>query len=268
MTSRDAIISGETNNRPSLNFIQRIENISERKKSPLILALDFPFRARGGDLLSDAKRIIEETSEFFCAIKLNLHILLPLSLDELGDLNGFAESHDLVSIADLKLNDIDNTNLVASRYLWSCGFSAVIVNPFVGYEGGLDLLFGEALTRRKGVIALVYMSHKAADEGYGLKLEDGRFFFEALIERAKKWNVCGAIVGATRAEIITKVRSSLPKEIKIFSPGHGAQRGDAIASLKAGSDFLIYGRSIVETDDPRTSAKTIYESVLAWKEKR
>ncbi len=142
-----------------------------------------------------------------------------------------------------RLNDIDNTNRIAVDYLWKAGFSAVIVNPFVGFEGGLDSVFASARSRGKGVITLAFMSHIAANEGYGLKLEDGSTIFELFLQRAKSWSADGVILGSTRPEKIKFAKSKLEgSSCKIFSPGSGAQGGDPTAALDAGSDYLIYGR--------------------------
>ena len=132
------------------------------------------------------------------------------------------------------------------EYLWKAGFSAVIVNPFAGFKGGLDSVFASAKDHGKGVITLAFMSHSGAAEGFGLKLEDGSTIFELFLDRAKSWSADGVILGSTRPEKIELAKSNLNGSYcKIFSPGSGAQGGDPVAALNAGSDYLIYGRSIV-----------------------
>jgi orotidine-5'-phosphate decarboxylase len=242
-------------------FNEALSNISMTKKSRLILALDLDHRKDTSCILSDAKKIVESTSDCVCAIKINHHLMLPLSIHELSSLNKVISENGLVSIADLKLNDIDNTNRVATEYLWDAGFSAVIVNPFVGFEGALDVVFDRARELSKGVITLAYMSHKGADEGYGLRLTDRRTMFDEFLERAKKWGAAGIILGTTRPEKIKTARKFLGKEVKIICPGSGAQGGDAMASIKAGADYLIFGRTIVESEDARTSAKKVLQSL-------
>jgi orotidine-5'-phosphate decarboxylase len=247
-----------------LDFRKQIEASSRRSKSRLILALDFDFRDDLTSLAEDARRIISETAENFCAIKLNFHLIAPLGLESLRSLNELIGSYDLPSIADIKLNDIDNSNRVATDYLWKAGFDAVIANPFVGYEGALDVVLKRARELGKGVIFLAYMSHKAADEGYGLVLQDNRTIFELFLDRADKWGADGVIVGSTRPEKIRMARARLRSEIKIISPGSGAQGGDPIESLKAGADYLIVGRSILQTRNPKEEASRLFQSLLAW----
>jgi orotidine-5'-phosphate decarboxylase len=111
------------------------------------------------------------------------------------------------------------------------------------------------------------MSHIAANEGYGLKLEDGSTIFELFLQRTKSWLADGVIMGSTRPEKIKFAKSILEgSPCKIFSPGSGAQGGNPSAALDAGSDYLIYGRSIVASKNPQAAVKEIYHSLLPWVE--
>ena len=68
---------------------------------------------------------IKKLHPFICGLKLNFHLLLPLSGKEILKINTFAHKHDLQTIADIKLNDIGNTNRVTTENLWNLGFDAV-----------------------------------------------------------------------------------------------------------------------------------------------
>jgi orotidine-5'-phosphate decarboxylase len=249
-------------NRKESKFSESLEKRSKETKSLLVLALDIDYRENTTELLADAKRLVSETSEYLAAVKLNLHLIIPLSLSQLSNLNDFIFSQGLQTIADLKLNDIDNTNRVATEYLWNAGFSAVIVNPFAGFENGLDVVFVRARELGKGVITLAYMSHKGADEGYGLKLADGGSVFDLFLERAISWSADGIIMGSTRSDKIVQARSKVKNKTKIFCPGSGTQGGDQIEALKAGADYIIMGRSIVNSSNPKQTIKQVYEKQL------
>ena len=202
--------------------------------------------------------LVENVAPYISAVKMNLHLLLPLGFDDMSKINKFAHARGLQTIADIKLNDIGSTNEAATNILFDEGFDAVIANPFVGYDGALDTVFKLAKKWNNGIILLTYMSHPAAKDGYGLILaKPKRRVFEEFIERAIAWKADGVVVGATIAEKISQVRKKLPKKILIFSPGVGAQGGDAKKSINAGSDFLIIGRTIIEADDPKGTAKRI-----------
>ena len=223
--------------------------------SRIVLALDL---AGSTGLQRRAVNLINDISPSLAAVKMNFHLLLPLSLKEIAKVNSEAHKKGLQTIADIKLNDIASTNEAALNMLWKAGFDAVIANPFVGYEGALDAVFTSARKDNKGVILLVYMSHPAAVQGYGLSIADTkRTMFEEFVARAVEWKADGVVVGATQPGKIVIVRKKIPKKMLIFSPGVGAQGGDAKKSLKAGSDFLIVGRSIIESSDPAQAAKRI-----------
>ena len=80
-----------------------------------------------------------------------------------------AHKFDLQSIADIKLNDIGNTNKVTVKKLQKLGFDAVIVNPFIGVTE-MKSIVNYAHSIKFGIISLVYMSHPTSFEGYGLQI--------------------------------------------------------------------------------------------------
>lgn len=241
--------------------MRQIEARSATTDSRIVLALDIDFTPSEDSIFASCKRILDLTANYVCAVKLNFHVILPLSLTRLTELNSLISSYGLCSIADIKLNDIDNTNRVATEYLWNSGFSAVIANPFVGYEGALDIVFKRARELGKGVVTLAYMSHRGANETFGLELPSGKTISDVFIERANAWGSDGVILGSTRPERIQVARRKLHSEIKIFSPGSGAQGGDAMKALEAGADYLIFGRTIVASEDPKKAAELTYRSL-------
>jgi len=137
------------------------------------------------------------------------------------------------------------------------------VNPLVGWEGGLDSVFEMAESQDRGVITLCYMSHPAADEGYGLYVTTERNkkarepLYMTFAQRAKDWHADGVIVGATYPEKITEIRSVLGPTSPIISPGTGTQGGGARQAIEAGASYVIAARSIVESDDPTAVAASI-----------
>ncbi len=213
-------------------------------------------------LEDEALRIISLTSDSAVAYKINRHLVLPVGLFE-GIPRIIDAIHDagVTAIADIKLNDIGNTNKHIAKYYFDAGFDALIANPLVGMEGGLSSVFEMATLRKRGIITLCYMSHPGAKEGYGLYVSpDGKKsepFYHHFARTARKWDTDGVIVGATQPEKITEVREVLGTEIPIISPGVGAQGGSARAAIDAGADFVIAARSIVEATDPAAAAASI-----------
>ncbi|MFQ6135544.1 MAG: orotidine 5'-phosphate decarboxylase [Nitrososphaerales archaeon] len=248
------------------DFLKRIRKRAKDQSSRIVLALDYtdedPER-----LEAKSREIIEEVGESLAAVKMNYHLLLPLSLDSVKRIVETAHRRGLQAIADMKLNDISSTNLTAGSYLWKAGFDAVIANPIVGFEEGLAPLIEQAHSDGRGVILLVYMSHKGAEDGYGLTVlhESGRRFslHEVFLERAVKWRTDGVVVGATKPGIISSTAELLGGSLPIFCPGVGVQGGSHMEAVRAGADFLIIGRTILYADDPAATTERIRRDVWA-----
>ncbi|MHA1771841.1 MAG: orotidine 5'-phosphate decarboxylase [Candidatus Thorarchaeota archaeon] len=244
------------------------------RKTRLILGLDLmvSLPVGGGPIIEsekqrlekDALKIISETAESVVAFKINRHLLLPLGLfDRIPRILDAIHDQGLPAIMDCKINDIGNTNEVITRYYLDAGFDAVIANPFVGWDGGLEPVFKTARDRKKGVILLCYMSHPAASEGYGLmvatdeKKKKHDALYRIFAKNALQWEADGVIVGATALDKIREVRQILGDEVPIISPGVGAQGGSAADAIDAGASYIIVARSIINAPDPRAKAQEI-----------
>jgi len=162
------------------------------------------------------------------------------------------------TIMDAKLNDVGHTNEFMARSYFDIGFDAIIASPVAGWENGLDTVFKLADSRGRSVILLTYMSNPGAEAFYSLIASRGnenpRPVFELLTEMAVQWKAHGVVVGATRPEIISRVRQLAGPKLAIYSPGVGAQGGDAKKALDAGSTYLIVGRAIYNAADPARAA--------------
>lgn len=235
-------------------FRERILQASKNNFSKIVLALDLQ-GASSSQLLRTGRNLIEITAPYLCAIKMGRQTVLNLGTEQTKNLIRNSHSNDLQCIIDDKLNDIDEINRAISSAYFNMGFDGIIVNPIAGWKGGLEPVFRIAHEAGKGVIALVYMSHPGASDVYGqLVIRDlrdrPRRQYEVFAERAEQWRADGVVVGATRPEIVRRVRSSLNNGIHIYSPGIGTQGGEVSRACRAGCDFLIIGRSITRSSDP------------------
>ncbi len=231
-----------------------LESNSRKSGSRVILAADVggPFETR----LERAVSLVSAVGERVVAVKVNWHLLLPYGVLGLRGLVERCVEAGLPLIADMKLNDIGSTNVEAAETLFSNGFDALIANPFVGYKEGMEDLLAKSREMRKGVIMLVYMSHAGARDGYGLRA-GGEPLYVAFARKTRRWGADGAVVSSKSPSIIREVRSVLKKDQVILSPGVGFQGGDARKALEAGSDYLIVGRSIVDSKDPARSVEAL-----------
>jgi orotidine-5'-phosphate decarboxylase len=237
-------------------FFERIATAAIEKKSPIVLAFD-PRPSDNQRLPELAARTICAVEHYVCAVKMNFHIILPLSASEILRINKLAHSFGLQSIADIKLNDIETTNSVAVDHLIEMGFDAAIANPFIGRDA-LASLVQKAHKADAGIIALVYMSHPEAKEGFGLEIQ-GHGLYKMFFERASASGADGIVVGATQDKILKEIAGRLP----VYSPGVGAQGGDAEQAIRNGADYLIIGRSIVEAKQPAKVAREIQNRILS-----
>lgn len=241
-----------------ISFSERMAKAA--KKSRIVLALD-PVSRKSN--LKYATDNIKAVAEHVCAVKINFHLLLPLSSSQIKSITELAHDSDLQCIADIKLNDIDNTNEVALEQLKIMGFDAVIANPFMG-TNTLTSLVQTAHKKNMGVIALVYMSHPDAAEGYGLETSED-MMYRIFFGRAITAKTDGIIIGATQAAILREIsrkKKELGIPLDVYSPGIGAQGADAVAAAKNGSDYLIVGRAIIEAKDPAKQARQMNEEVM------
>jgi len=250
-----------------LDFKNKIAKMAEEKDSRVVLALDFPYEKPYGALLSKAIEILDKTAKYVCAVKINRQLVLPLGLfGELQTVLRIAKDYELPLIMDCKINDVGHTNQIIARYYFEAGFDAVTANPFVGWEDGLKPVFEIAHKNGKGVILLVYMSHRGANEGYGQTVKDletGDLFsqYQIFARKAVKWNVDGAVVGATYPEKITEVKQIVKDKVPIYSPGVVFQGGKIEETVRAGANYMIVGRSITLAENPAEAARKIKDTV-------
>ncbi len=236
-----------------MTFNQRMLESAARNKSRVVLALDFSdeYEKR----LQRAAAVLEATKGSVAAVKVNHHLLLPFGLKGVEGVLRVCRDERLPLIADLKVNDIESTNMNIVESLLAFGFDAVIANPFVGRDEGLGRAIERLHSRDAGVILLVYMSHEGAREGYSLRLEGGKPLHRLFAERARDWGADGVVVSAKSAEIIAETRAVVGKECLIFSPGVGPQGGKVGTTSQA--DFLIVGRTITESPDPQKALRVL-----------
>ena len=174
-------------------FKTRISKIS-KSNGKVILANDYDSSIR--NLESKTIQNIKKLNPYLCAIKLNFHLLLPLSSKQISKINKTAHSFGLQTIADIKLNDIGNTNRVTTENLWDLGFDAVIANPIMGLDS-LKNLVKLSHKKERGVITLCHMSAPEAKLSYDMEVKMGKKqqLYQLFLDWALKSKVDGIVVG-------------------------------------------------------------------------
>ena len=248
-------------------FREHILNTSKNNFSRVILAVDLQ-GSGSSKLLREGKHLIERTAPYLCAVKIGRPTVLSIGTEKTRELVKASHDNDMLCIIDDKLGDIDETNSAICQAYFNLGFDGIIVNPIAGWKGGLEPVFRIAHDQGKGVIVLVYMSNPGASDDFNqlvLKSPKGKpqRQYEVYAERAKEWGAEGVIVGATRPEIVQRVRSRLSDEVQIYSPGIGAQGGKVGKAARAGTDYFIIGRSISRASDPEKVAHNFARQSVA-----
>ena len=95
-----------------LTFKTRLSQIA-KTNGKVILANDYDPSVK--NLETKTISNIKKLHPYLCAVKLNFHLLLPLSSKQVLNINKTAHKYGLQTIADIKLNDIGNTNREIGR---------------------------------------------------------------------------------------------------------------------------------------------------------
>ena len=242
-------------------FSDRIKKSA--KISPIILANDYD--PKMPNIESKTLRNIKLLNNYLCGIKINFHLLLQLDKKQISKINKNAHDYGLECIADIKLNDIGNTNSITAENLWNMGFDAVIVNPIMGKKS-LKNLVELSHKKNKGVISLCHMSAPEAKLSYELEIKINskkQQLYQLFLDWALTSHVDGIIVGATYPKIISYCKKSVRGKLSLFSPGIGIQGGSASKAKKLGSDYLIVGRTILNSKNPvETTKNLVSDSII------
>jgi len=237
-------------------FKTRLSQVS-KTNGKVILANDYDSSEK--NLQNKTIQNIKKLNPYLCGIKLNFHLLLPLSAREIIKINKTAHDYGLQTIADIKLNDIGNTNRVTTEHLWNLGFDAVIANPIMGLDS-LKNLVKSSHKEQKGVITLCHMSAPEAKLSYDMEIKMGKKqqLYQLFLNWALTAKVDGIVVGATFPKIIQYCSKQAGKNLSIFSPGVGTQGGNASEVISSGTNYLIVGRTILNAKNPISEAKELH----------
>ncbi|MFO7618965.1 MAG: orotidine-5'-phosphate decarboxylase [Thermoplasmata archaeon] len=209
-----------------------------KQNTRVILALDIIDEAK-------AMGIVEQVREYVDAVKVNYPFALACGMGAVKELAARADV-----ICDFKVADIPNTNRLIVEQARLSGAKGIICQAFPGKDSV------EACIKAAGgmdVFVVTEMSHPGANRFMMPVAED-------MARLAVEVRAAGIIAPATRPEKVRMLRS-IVGGLKILSPGVGAQGGSASDAIKAGADYVIVGRAIYETEDPRAAAEKIAEEV-------
>ncbi len=210
----------------------------------LMLALDV-------EDIEKAKKIVKETLPYIDAIKVGYPLILPYGIKVIEEIKKISNKE---IICDFKLADIPSTNEKIAKIALKYG-DGIIVHGFVGEDSIKAVL---NVSKGKKVFLVTEMSHEGAKK-YLQPISN------VLALLAKKLNLSGIVAPSTRPERLKELKnlSSLP----VITPGVGAQGGkiEDIIDILDNDDYVIIGRAIYNSKNPKEAAKKYKEILNAKK---
>jgi len=196
-------------------------------------------------ILEFNKRIIDATKEYAAAYKLNFAFYE--ALGEAG-LRTMRETlaympDEIVSIADAKRGDIGNTCMKYAQAVFDeLNFDSITLAPYMGYDSIEPFLN----YKDKIHFILGLTSNKSSTDFEKLKLENGKYLYQTVIEKVHSWNKdgnLGVVFGATNIDELNE-NIDLMKDLFVLLPGVGAQGGSLkgvsdVFNLKGMNNFII-----------------------------
>lgn len=218
------------------------------------------------------KRIIDATHKYCVAYKPNIAFYESRGSkgwDTLEKTVNYIPKNCL-TIADAKRGDIGNTSkMYAKTFFETYNFDSITVAPYMG-EDSVTPYFG---FEDKWVILLAATSNVGGLDFQYRNIDNGKMLFEKVLETSLEWGDKSNlmyVVGATRADILKKVRAIVPDSF-LLVPGVGAQGGslkDVVANgINSDCGLLVNAsRSIIYASDGEEFALHARDAALSLQE--
>lgn len=253
-----------------MHFLKKFKKVLRETNSHLIVGLDTdvkkmpPFmREIDSPLAKFNEIIVEATKDLVCGYKLNA------AFYEKNPEQGWQAMRDtlakipedLVTIADAKRGDIENTTeLYAQAFLDELGFDSITVHPYMGSDSVRPFL----RRKNKFVFLLALTSNYGANDFQFLKINKTPLW-EHIIQKALNWNSqkIGFVIGANHADELKHATKTYP-ESPILIPGIGAQKGSLEKTIKAVQHDLFVinqSRSIIYCNPKAKDEQELFDGV-------
>lgn len=243
-----------------------------RKKSFLCVGLDSDIKKIPEHLLqcSDPifefnKAIIDATAPYTIAYKPNLAFYEGSGISGIQSLYKTIDYirtnyPDQFIIADAKRGDIGNTSMMyAESFFTEMKADAVTVAPYMGQDSVTPFMGKEGCW----VILLALTSNKGADDFQYMQDAEGTPLYQKVLRKSLEWggnpDNMMYVVGATRAEMLTDIRKTVPDSF-LLVPGVGAQGGSLADVCKYGMNsqcglIVNSSRAIIYADHTENFAQ-------------
>ena len=203
----------------------------QRKRSFLCVGLDTDIRKIPTHLLDEEdpvfefnKQIIDATKDLCVAYKPNIAFYESMGVKGWESLQKTLDyiPNEIFTIADAKRGDIGNTSKMYARtFFVEMDFDSVTIAPYMGSDSVKPFLDFEG----KWAIVLALTSNEGGLDFQMIEDNNGVPIYQKVLSTIQNWgeNIM-FVVGATRAEMLSQVRSLAPDSF-LLVPGVGAQGG-------------------------------------------
>lgn len=231
-------------------------------------------RSSKNPILEFNREIIEKTKDIAAAYKLNLAFYESEGIPGMETMQETLSliPEDVLTIGDAKRGDIGNTSQMYAHSLFDhFGFDASTLNPYMGIDSVKPFL--DYSGKLNFILALT--SNKSNGDFEKLKLENGRYLFQEVIEKINLWNTnnnCGLVFGATNSEELFDNVHSFSK-IPALVPGIGAQGGSledvvkAFASVKSNLYVINISRALIYADSSEEFGNSARTELVKFNDK-
>lgn len=214
------------------------------------------------------KIIIESTYKEAAAYKINFAFYEKDGTKGIDNLYKTLEliPDGVLTIADAKRGDIGNTSQMYAESIYNhFNFDSITLHPYMGFDSLSPFL--DYKDKINFILALT--SNKGSEDFEKLKLSDGKFLYQKVIEKVDEWNKnqnCGIVFGATNSSELRDNISSI-KNLPVLVPGVGAQGGSLeevvrIFNENNSNQFLInVSRSLIYADPTINFATTTSRTI-------
>ncbi|MCX8208738.1 MAG: orotidine 5'-phosphate decarboxylase [Sulfolobales archaeon] len=211
-------------------------------QSRLMLAIDNP-RVDLGFIVD----LISATRNTVVGYKIGTPLILSRGLKSIRSLiDSFSGTYFL---ADLKLGDIAQIMEYTVELVRDAGFSGVVVNAFVGYEGALDRVARKCGSLPLDLFLQITFDHPAS------YIVDSRYSdIKMVVQQA---DPAGLVVPASKTTMIRDLRETFGGSYVILSPGifaAGAEPGEALCY---GADVEVVGSRVTSAPSPREALDSV-----------
>lgn len=231
-------------------------------------------KTAGNPVLEFNKAIIESTAPYAAAFKINFAFYESEGVEGIKNLERTLAliPDDALTIADAKRGDIGNTSLMYAKSVFRVlNFDAVTIHPYMGRDSVSPFL--EYEDKLNFILALT--SNSSASDFEKLRLENGSYLFQSVINKVNSWNDkknCGIVFGATK---IDELRNNIDSfgSLAVLLPGVGAQGGSLEEIIKTfkehkRSNFLVnVSRGILYKSARENFSEAAREEIISLNDK-